>query len=159
MRAVATTDDSGLNERQRLFVREYLVDLNGTQAAIRAGYSPKRAAEIAYENLRKPQIEAAIAEAHKAREERVELDADWVPSRLKLNVERAMQETQATNREGEPVGDFEYDGAVANKALELLGKHLALFVDKVQTEHSGEVRVVRVPKRVESSEDWESSKV
>lgn len=159
MRAVATTDDSGLNERQRLFVREYLVDLNGTQAAIRAGYSPKRAAEIAYENLRKPQIEAAIAEAHKAREKRVELDADWVLSRLKLNVERAMQETQATNREGEPVGDFEYDGAVANKALELLGKHLALFVDKVQTEHSGEVRVVRVPKRVESSEDWESSKV
>lgn len=49
-----------LNTKQRRFIAEYLIDSNGTQAAIRAGYSKKTAAEIAYELLRKPQIRAAI---------------------------------------------------------------------------------------------------
>ena len=52
-----------LNPRQRKFVKQFLVDLNATQAAIRAGYSPNSAAEIGYENLRKPQIMSAIEEA------------------------------------------------------------------------------------------------
>lgn len=53
----------GLNPRQAKFCEEYLVDLNGTQAAIRAGYSPngRAPAEVAYQNLRKPQIAEAIA--------------------------------------------------------------------------------------------------
>jgi hypothetical protein len=55
--------DGALNPRQKSFVEQYLVDLNGTQAAIRAGYSPGSAAEIAYENLRKPHIAEAIAKA------------------------------------------------------------------------------------------------
>jgi phage terminase small subunit len=57
-----------LNKRQCRFVQEYLVDLNGTQAAIRAGYSAKTAAEQAFDLLRKPQISAAItgAEADRA---------------------------------------------------------------------------------------------
>jgi phage terminase small subunit len=53
----------GLTEKQQLFVRNYLVDLNATQAAIRAGYSENCASEIGYENLRKPQIMAAIDSA------------------------------------------------------------------------------------------------
>ena len=52
-----------LTAKQRLFVREYLLDLNATQAAIRAGYSRRTASEIGYENLRKPQIMSAIEEA------------------------------------------------------------------------------------------------
>jgi phage terminase small subunit len=50
----------GLTDRQRVFVEEYLVDLNGTQAAIRAGYSPDSARSIASENLTKPNIAAAV---------------------------------------------------------------------------------------------------
>jgi phage terminase small subunit len=53
---------SPLTDKQARFVSEYLVDLNATQAAIRAGYSEKTATAIGCENLRKPDIAAAIAE-------------------------------------------------------------------------------------------------
>lgn len=51
-----------LNDQQQKFVNEYLVDLNATQAAIRAGYSEKSAAVIGFENLRKPNIATALQE-------------------------------------------------------------------------------------------------
>jgi len=71
-----------LNGKQKAFVEEYLVDLNATQAAIRAGYSKKTAAAMGAENLRKPQIAQAIAKAKKSRSERTQVDADWLLKRL-----------------------------------------------------------------------------
>jgi hypothetical protein len=56
----------------------------------------------------------------------------WVIERLRTNVDRAMQQVQAVGPNGE-VGDFKYDGAVANRALELLGKELGMFVDRGDT--------------------------
>lgn len=53
---------SDLRQKQQRFVDEYPVDFNATQAAIRAGYSPKTAYSIGQENLKKPEIAAAIAE-------------------------------------------------------------------------------------------------
>lgn len=67
-----------LNPKQQRFVEEYLVDLNATQAAIRAGYSQKTAAEAGYENLRKPQIAEAIAVAQQERSARTEITQDMV---------------------------------------------------------------------------------
>src|SRR5262249_54511607 len=64
-----------LTDKQTRFVAEYLVDLNATQAAIRAGYSRKTAEQQGYENLRKPQIAAAIAEAQAVTAARLGLDA------------------------------------------------------------------------------------
>ena len=55
--------DKVLTPKQAAFVAEYLVDLNATQAAIRAGYSAKTAGSVGAENLSKPEIAAAIAEA------------------------------------------------------------------------------------------------
>ena len=52
----------GLTEKQKQFCHEYLVDLNATQAAIRAGYSKNSASAIGHENLRKPEIEKYIEE-------------------------------------------------------------------------------------------------
>ena len=69
---------SDLTAKQCRFVEEYLVDLNATQAAIRAGYSEKTAAETGYENLRKPDIAEAIQAAKAARSERTELTIDRV---------------------------------------------------------------------------------
>lgn len=60
------------------FVDEFLIDLNGTQAAIRAGYSEKTARQIAAENLSKPVIQAAIAAARARQQERTEITADRV---------------------------------------------------------------------------------
>jgi Terminase small subunit len=64
---------SDLTPRQERFIQEYLVGLNGTQAAIRAGYSEHTATAIAWELLRNPEVEAAIAEAQTKRGEKAEL--------------------------------------------------------------------------------------
>lgn len=64
--------------KQLRFVQEYLIDLNGTAAAIRAGYSPKSAKFIACELLKAPHIQAAIAKAQKERGERTQITADNV---------------------------------------------------------------------------------
>jgi phage terminase small subunit len=71
-----------LSAKHKRFVQEYMVDLNGTQAAIRAGYSPKSASEQAYDLLRKPQIQEALAEQVRARSERCKLTADNVIKEL-----------------------------------------------------------------------------
>lgn len=71
-----------LTPKQEAFTREYLIDLNATQAAIRAGYSKRTAEKIGSENLRKPEIAAEIAAAQQRRAQRTEVDADWVLKRL-----------------------------------------------------------------------------
>ena len=74
--------DKPLGARQLRFIQEYLVDLNATQAAIRAGYAIKRAKEIGYENLTKPHRSAKIAERQAERAQRVGVDADEVLEHL-----------------------------------------------------------------------------
>lgn len=71
-----------MTPKQQRFVAEYLIDLNATQAAIRAGYSTKRADAIGYENLRKPEIAKAIEEAQQKRAERTEITQDRVLKEL-----------------------------------------------------------------------------
>jgi len=71
-----------MNKRQKSFVLEYLKDLNATQAAIRAGYSKKTAAAMGHENLRKPEIAAAIQKQMQERSETVKIDAAYVLSQL-----------------------------------------------------------------------------
>lgn len=67
-----------LTAKQERFVAEYLIDLNATQAAIRAGYSARTASETGYENLRKPQIAAELARRSKKAATKYELSADLV---------------------------------------------------------------------------------
>ena len=71
-----------LTPKQEAFVQEYLIDLNATQAAIRAGYSEKTSSEMGYENLNKPQILDAIAEAKAERSARTEITQDMVLQEL-----------------------------------------------------------------------------
>jgi phage terminase small subunit len=71
-----------LNAKQRLFVAEYLKDLNATQAAIRAGYSAKTAASQGERLLRNVEIRRAIDVAMATREEKLQIDATWVLKRL-----------------------------------------------------------------------------
>lgn len=69
-------NDTELTPKQQMFVREYLIDLNATQAAIRAGYSEKTAKQIGTENLSKPVLQAAIAAAQDERARRTNISAD-----------------------------------------------------------------------------------
>jgi phage terminase small subunit len=119
-----------LTEKQQVFVAEYLIDLNATKAAIRAGYNAHRADQIGYENLRKPEIQKAIKDAMNQRAERTQLSQDWIIQKLQENVERAMAAVPVLTSDGQHSGVYTYNGAVANKALELLGKHKGMFVDR-----------------------------
>lgn len=71
---------SKLTDKQALFCQEYLLDLNATQAAIRAGYSKNSAEVIGHENLRKPNIQELIAELKDERSKEIKVDARWVLS-------------------------------------------------------------------------------
>lgn len=71
-----------LNDKQQRFVEEYLIDLNATQAAIRAGYSEKSSGQMAHEMLKKHEIQEALSEAMKAREERTQITQDRVLAEL-----------------------------------------------------------------------------
>lgn len=71
-----------LTPKQERFVDEYLIDLNATQAAIRAGYAPKRADAIGSENLRKPVVAEAVRVAKLKRAQKAEVDSAWVLKRL-----------------------------------------------------------------------------
>jgi phage terminase small subunit len=71
-----------LTAKQKRFCEEYLIDLNATQAAIRAGYSAKTAHAIGQENLRKPIIEAFIRECQQKQSERTQITADMVIQEL-----------------------------------------------------------------------------
>ncbi len=76
-----------LTAKQARFVEEYLIDLNATQAAIRAGYSERTAEKIGSENLRKPEVAAAIEMARSNRSKETKIDAAWVLTRLSEEAE------------------------------------------------------------------------
>ena len=71
-----------MTPKQGVFVREYLIDLNATQAAIRAGYSERTANEQGARLLANVSVRSAIEAAQKERAKRVEVDAEWVLRRL-----------------------------------------------------------------------------
>ena len=71
-----------LTPKQAAFVREYLIDMNAAGAAVRAGYSEHTARMIGCENLGKPEIAEAIAEAQRERAERTQITADRVLAEL-----------------------------------------------------------------------------
>jgi phage terminase small subunit len=118
-----------LTAKQQAFCEEYLVDLNATQAAIRAGYSEKTSSEMGYENLSKPQIAEVIAGLQAKRSAETKLDAQWVLDRLQRVHDRCMQEEAVKDADG-PTGEYKFEHSGANKSLELIGKHLAMFTEK-----------------------------
>lgn len=143
-----------MTKKQKRFIEEYLIDLNATQAAIRAGYSPDTAKSIGSENLTKPDLQARIAKAMAERSKRTGVNADRVVMELAkiafvnagdvidaetatLKPDAAKEDTAAI--QSVKVKTFGEDGlereikmADKLKALELLGKHLGMFKDKVE---------------------------
>ena len=121
-----------LTKKQKAFIQEYLVDLNATQAAIRAGYSKKTAYSIGQENLSKPEIQQALQEAQKRREKRTEVTQDYVITKL-----REIAEKDASDG---PDSDLKYSSKI--KALELLGKHVGAFDGSTKNDKNEPVKVI-----------------
>ena len=110
-----------MTEKQKLFILEYQKDRNATQAAIRAGYSNKTAYSIGQELLKKPEIQKALKADLTARTERLTFTADDVIRDLIMIKERCMDKRH-----------FDARGAI--RALELIGKNLGMFANKIQVE-------------------------
>lgn len=155
-----------LTPKQAEFVRQYLVDLNATAAAIRAGYSERTAKSQGQRLLTHVDVSAALAAAKAEREQRTEITQDrvvselakiafadprelmeWGPEGVKLKDSAALTEEQAasvaevsetTTKDGGSLRLKKHDKV---KALELLGRHLGMFTDKVKSEISGGLEI------------------
>jgi phage terminase small subunit len=148
-----------LTKKQKQFVDEYLVDLNATQAAIRAGYSTASARQIADENMSKPDIKNAIEKALAERSKRTGVNADRVILELAkiafvnptdvINMDEATVRGEANREDTAAISSVKVkriqteDGDIVErevktydkiKALELLGKHMGMFTDKFKVE-------------------------
>ncbi|MEH5098969.1 terminase small subunit [Atlantibacter hermannii] len=129
-----------LTDKQEMFCREYLIDLNATQAAIRAGYSDGSARNQAHRLMTNDDILQRIAELNQDRLKRTNIDADYVLRQAVKLHERCMQEVEPlTDRRGEEITDeqgrtvygFDAKGAVAS--LKLIGDHISVQAFKQQT--------------------------
>lgn len=121
---------TSLTDKQKLFCEEYLIDLNGTQAAIRAGYSKTTANRIASENLSKLDIQEYVAELKAERSDKLKINAEWVLQRFADISNRCMTAEPVMIYDGEnwvESGEYKFDSSGANKATEMIGKHIGFF--------------------------------
>lgn len=118
-----------LNPKQKLFIEEYLIDLNATKAAERAGYSKKTANEQGCALLAR--LSLFIEHRKKERFKRVEINQDWVLNRLKAISDKCMQDEPVTVSDGKggvkETGEYKFDSAGANRSTELIAKHFGFF--------------------------------
>jgi phage terminase small subunit len=167
-----------LTPKQQLFVNEYLVDLNATQAAIRAGYNNKTAYSIGQENLKKPDIQSAIQYAMSRREERTKLTQDRVLQEIERLALFNIKKLYDADGNLIPIKDLDDDTAaaivglevteiqiaeditktitkykIADKkgALDSAGKHLGMFIERCRV--SGEIEVNKMPDLSRMTED------
>lgn len=156
-----------MNQKQKAFATEYVIDYNATQAAIRAGYSERSAYSQAHELLKKPEIQEVIKELEAEASTRTKVSKDMVIKELarvafvdprKLFDEEGRPkdirfldpDTAAALASVDIYEEFDYNGddkelsgytkkykwADKLRALEMLGKHLGMFTDKVHVEGS-----------------------
>ena len=144
-----------LNKKQQRFVEEYLIDLNATQAAIRAGYSPNRASEIGYQLLQKTTVKEEVDKAKAERSRRTGISQDRViqelarmgfckitdvadsNGKIKDNASEddlacieSIKVKRSKTDNGAVSEEREIKIASKVKCLELLGKHLGMWSDK-----------------------------
>ena len=163
-----------LTAKQQLFVDEYLIDLNATQAAIRAGYSPANADKIGSELLGKTRVSNAIKEAMAERSRRTGINQDRILIELAkialVNPANVVNFDEATIREDASPEDLAAVASVKvkrfptkdgegiereikfhdkNKALDMAGRHLGMFKDKLELSGSLETEKTKLDDLIE----------
>lgn len=122
-------DTPELTDKQKMFCKEYLIDLNSAQACIRAGYSEKTARTIGSKLLTKVDIQKEIDRLKAIREKKIELTAEKV---LK-DIERVRDKAESSEQFN-----------VSLKASELQGKHLAMFTEKHKVDGEIKMPVIQI---------------
>lgn len=168
-------NEKRLTEKQKRFCEEYLIDLNATQAAIRAGYSEKTARTIAAQHLAKLNIQAYISELQKQQSKRTEITADRVLEELAAiafsdrskfsyvtnNGVRFTPTEELSDSEKRSIASIidgkngiEIKSYDKLRALELIGKHIGMFeknhADQEEPEDDGFIEALNGT----ASEDW-----
>lgn len=157
-----------LTNKQEEFCKQYLIDLNATQAAKRAGYSDKTAYSIGEENLKKPEVAQRINALMKERGERTLVTADRVIREIErmalfdpielLEIDNHRDIAKLPEDVRRAIVGWKYSEhgfelkLVKEKAIEMLGRHHKLFTDKV--EHSGKVTLEDLAANPESNDEW-----
>lgn len=139
-----------MNAKQKKFCDEYLIDCNATQAAIRAGYSPKTAKSIGNENLTKPDLKAYIDEQLELLHSKRTADAQEVLEYLTsvMRGEHTEQTLQLVGDGVQTITDIDVSAKERLKAAELIGKRYSMFKDNINLGESKVILVDEVP------EDW-----
>lgn len=136
-----------LTAKQQRFCDEYLIDLNATAAAIRAGYSEKTAYRTGADNLRKPQIKKYIDQRMAEKEAELIADQDEV---LRYLTSVLRGESQSTEIVVEGIGEGCSEARMVQKepsekdrlkAAELLGKRYGIYTDKVEADVDMELNI------------------
>ncbi|MCI2869465.1 terminase small subunit [Staphylococcus hominis] len=146
-----------LTRRQELFIEEYLIDLNATQAAIRAGYSQKTARSQGQRMLTKVDIQKAISERMEEKKSDIIMKQDEILERLTSQARREekdyqvmLSENLVKNDKGSVIGverkpevvEVPTQNKDAIKALETLGKYYTMWTDKTVTESTERIQIV-----------------
>lgn len=129
-----------LSDPQREQFAHYVAQGDRTPVAYRkAGYTGKDPSKMGWQVKNQADVLARIKELHDELGEytnrKIRVDKFTVISLLYLNALRSLQAVPVLDRQGNPTGNYRYDGSVANRALELIGKHLGMFTDRI--EHTG----------------------
>ncbi len=131
-------DKDGLTPKQRKFVNAMIAGKSPTDSAVAAGYKRTGAKMAAHRMLQNVTVvtlcRAKVEEVTKEVVRKAGVDRAWVVQRLVENVDRAMQAEPVLDKEGNETGEYRYEGSVANRALELIGKECGMFVDRVRVE-------------------------
>lgn len=132
-----------MNEKQKRFCDEYLIDCNATQAAIRAGYSPKTAYAIGEQNLKKLELKAYIDEQLEQLHNKKTADAKEVLEYLTavMRGEHTEQVLRLAGNGVQEISDINVSTKDRIKAAEMLAKRYGLLVDKVSVQDDSEILV------------------
>ena len=127
-----------LTDKQKLFINEYMIDLNATAAALRAGYAAKSAADIGYKNLNNPRVKRYIDDMMREKEDSLIAKQDEV-LRYLTSVMRGESTSEVVVVVGEGDGyssakrvSKNPDEKERTRAAELLGKRYGSFTDRVE---------------------------
>lgn len=135
------------NPRHERFAQELAKGKSASEAYEIAGYKPSRphASHLQHRSNVSQRVAEILATREKVQAvateraiERTAITKEWVMERLRDNAERAMTAKPVTDHDGKETGEYRYDGSVANRALELLGREIGMFVVRSETGRPGD---------------------